>query len=606
MKFRNYSKKAYSSRLGLLLIDSISSVCTLFFAAWLRTSFNVKDALFLFHGVWPIVLSIRLIMFRTFRTYSVVVKYSGISNLLQVFNAVSLGSIVSLAIILILRTQGIILSRSVVIIDFFILTFVLSAIRLIIPFILNRNNPKPKESIAIIGSGKAGLLTKEWITKYTSFQYVVAVFIDDNPDAVNKRLDGIPIVHPRYIENYKVQKAVYAIEQKDYIIDHKLIEELLEKGIQILKFHVDNPQPFYQENLIDIEDLLGRPPILNLDLEKENVYAGKTILITGAAGSIGSEIVRQLIPFKPGKLVLVDQAESPLVSMELECKETHFFTSVKAYLADITDKYKISNIFFEELPHIIFHAAAYKHVPIIEEFPEEAIKTNILGSKILADLANDFKVKKFILVSTDKAVNPTNVMGASKRIAEIYCQSLNKISSTEFITTRFGNVLGSTGSVILRFREQIRKGGPVTVTHPEVMRYFMTIPEASLLVIEAGELGKGGEIFLFDMGNPIKIDDLAKKMIQLSGKEVSIIYTGLRSGEKLFEELLVSQENTIKTIHPKLTIARVIETNFSEIQEKITHLLDSLSKKDSMEMVKIMKSMVNEFKSENSPFQKLD
>jgi FlaA1/EpsC-like NDP-sugar epimerase len=606
-----YSRQAYATRLALLLLDIFVSVVSLFLAAWLRMNFELKEALVLFYKALPIVLGIRLITFRIFRTYAMVVKYSGLSNLIQIFNTVSVGSILILGIVIILRTQDILISRSIILIDYFILIFLLSALRISISIILNWREPRGKENMVIIGAGKVGLLTKQWISRDPNSKFRLLAFIDDNPDSVNKNLDGLPILPPVKIKDFNVEKAIYAVEDIEQEKKIKLVEELMDQGISILKLPVDNPlsgEDFKGKKVkyFQIEDLLGRPPILTLDLEKENGYEGKTILITGAAGSIGSEIVRQLIPFKPGRLVLVDQAESPLVGIELEVKENYNFSLVKAYLANICDEAKMTAIFSREKPDFVFHAAAYKHVPIIEEYPEEGIKTNIWGSKILADLSDKYKVLKFIMISTDKAVNPTNVMGASKRIAEIYIQSLNKISATAFITTRFGNVLGSAGSVVPRFKEQIEKGGPITVTHPEITRYFMTIPEASLLVVEAGALGEGGEIFLFDMGSPIKIADLAKKMIQLSGKNVEIVFTGLRPGEKLFEELLVSKENTIPTVHPRLTVAQVMEMDFEDIRIKIEGLIGDLNSGNELSLIKWMKMIVVEYKSENSPFQKLD
>lgn len=606
-----YSQQAYASRLALLLLDIFVSVISLFLSAWLRMNFELKEALELFYKAIPLVFIIRVLLFVVFRTYAMVVKYSGLSNLIQIFNTVSVGSILIFGIVMFLRTQNIMISRSIILIDYFILIFLLSSLRVFISIVLNWREPRGKENMVIIGASKVGLLTKQWISRDPNSKFRLLAFIDDNPDSVNKNLDGLPILLPEKIKGFKIEKAIYAIEDIEHEKKLKLVEELMDQGISILKLPVDNPltgEDFKGKKVkyFQIEDLLGRPPILTLDLEKENLYEGRTIMITGAAGSIGSEIVRQLIPFKPGKLVLVDQAESPLVGIELEVKEILNFPLVKAYLANICDEAKMEAIFLKEKPNFVFHAAAYKHVPIIEEYPEEGIRTNIVGTKILADLSDRYNVLKFIMISTDKAVNPTNVMGASKRIAEIYTQSLNKISSTAFITTRFGNVLGSNGSVVPRFREQIEKGGPITVTHPDITRYFMTIPEASLLVVEAGALGEGGEIFLFDMGSPIKIVDLAKKMIQLSGKDVEIVFTGLRPGEKLFEELLVTKENTIPTLHPRLTIAKVIEMDFEDIGEKIEKLTQYLQNASEMDLVKWMKNIIVEYKSENSPYQELD
>jgi FlaA1/EpsC-like NDP-sugar epimerase len=369
-------------------------------------------------------------------------------------------------------------------------------------------------------------------------------------------------------------------------------------------------QAFNQIKEIKIEDLLERPPIV-LDVNKiKKKILNKTVLVTGAAGSIGSEIVRQIINFNPAKIVLFDQAESPLYDMELDLQEKFHFYNFEIVIGNIADEYRVKMLFEEYKPSIVYHAAAYKHVPMMENNPTEALRTNIIGTKIIADVSNKYKVEQFVMVSTDKAVNPTNVMGASKRIAEIYIQAFNQISYTNFITTRFGNVLGSNGSVILRFKKQIDKGGPVTVTHPEITRYFMTIPEACQLVLEAGAISKGKEIFIFDMGKSVKILDLAKKMIKLSGltigKDIQVKYTGLRPGEKLYEELLNDLENTIPTYHSKIMIAKVRDYDFDEVCEKFTELIKLKEDHNNKDIVLKMKEIVPEFKSQNSIYEELD
>src|ERR1019366_1277684 len=367
---------------------------------------------------------------------------------------------------------------------------------------------------------------------------------------------------------------------------------------------------FKQIKKIQIEELLERDSI---QLDKEDIQkqlSDKVILITGAAGSIGSEIVRQVIRFHPKKIILVDQAESPLYNMELELYDKYKQQSYEIVMGDIRNKERMENVFRTFKPQIVFHAAAYKHVPMMENNPSESILTNVLGTKMLADLSVEYKVEEFVMISTDKAVNPTNVMGASKRIAEMYIQSLSKKTITKFITTRFGNVLDSNGSVIPRFREQIENGGPITITHPDITRYFMTIPEACQLVLEAGVMGKGGEIFIFDMGESIKIFDLAKKMIQLSGlildKDIRIVYTGLRPGEKLFEELLANEENTLPTHHKKIMVAKVKEYDYDIIANSIDELISLFDKQDNKSIVRKMKLLVPEFKSNNSIYEELD
>jgi FlaA1/EpsC-like NDP-sugar epimerase len=367
---------------------------------------------------------------------------------------------------------------------------------------------------------------------------------------------------------------------------------------------------------IHIEDLLERDAIQLGSQNVERQVKGKRICITGAAGSIGSELVRQVIRYDPDSIVLIDQAESPLFEVEREILSFGKRARVFPYLADITNSSRIAAIFEEHKPEIVFHAAAYKHVPMMESNPAEAITCNILGTKTLADLAIEYKVKKFVMISTHKAVNPTNVMGCSKRIAEIYVQSLNNEleidgkSHTSFVTTRFGNVLGSNGSVIPVFKKQIEQGGPITVTHPEITRYFMTIPEATQLVLEAGAMGKGGEIFIFDMGQSVKILDLARKMILLSGyepgKDVEIVFTGLREGEKLYEELLNQQENTIPTHHEKIMIAQVQEYPYQEINRYVELFTDLVIDRNELKMVALMKELVPEYRSNYSRYEILD
>lgn len=336
----------------------------------------------------------------------------------------------------------------------------------------------------------------------------------------------------------------------------------------------------------------------------------KTVLVTGAAGSIGSEIVRQLTNFSPKQIVLLDQAESALYDIELEIIEKTNFKKIDVVIGDISDKIRLTEVFETFKPDIVYHAAAYKHVPMMENNPYEAVRTNVKGTKNLADLSNKYNVAKFIMISTDKAVNPTNIMGASKRIAEVYIQSFNKKSKTNFITTRFGNVLGSNGSVIPRFKKQIEQGGPITVTHPDITRYFMTIPEACLLVLEASAFGNGGEIFIFDMGKSVKIVDLAKKMVKLSGLQlgvdIQIKFTGLRPGEKLYEELLNDKENTVPTHHSQIMIAKVTEHCYDDVSVKISKLIEINYTHENMRIVKSMKEIIPEFKSQNSIYQQLD
>ncbi len=481
------------------------------------------------------------------------------------------------------------------------------------------NPTKEKTDVIIYGADQFGVVAKRTLDRDAESKHKVLAFLDVNPANIGKTLEGVTIYHSQHLESLleknDVEKLIIAKENIDTEEKQSIIEQSLQYNIKVLTVPdvntwINGELSFNQIKEIKIEDLLERPPIV-LDINKiKKKLLNKCVLVTGAAGSIGSEIVRQLIAFNPSKIVLFDQAESPLYDMELDLQEKFNFYNFEIVIGNIADKYRINKLFDVYNPSIVFHAAAYKHVPMMENNPTEALRTNILGTKTLADVSHKYEVEQFVMVSTDKAVNPTNVMGASKRIAEIYVQAFNQISNTNFITTRFGNVLGSNGSVILRFKKQIDKGGPVTVTHPEVTRYFMTIPEACQLVLEAGAISKGGEIFLFDMGKSVKIIDLAKKMIKLSGlsigKDIQIKYTGLRPGEKLYEELLNDKENTIPTHHPKIMIANVRQYDFEKVKSHIEQLIFLQKEHNNLEIVRKMKEIVPEFKSQNSIYEELD
>jgi FlaA1/EpsC-like NDP-sugar epimerase len=447
-------------------------------------------------------------------------------------------------------------------------------------------------------------------------------FIDDDRKKNNKVLDGIPIINFSELGNLvkaqEVDELVIASftitpQRKNEIVDFCLDHDI--KVLNVPAYSKWSEGKFNSKQLqnVKIEDLLERDPIVINNNQIRTQIKGKRVLVTGAAGSIGSEIVRQLIAYSPELIILCDQAETPLHNLELELQEKKHFVNCVPYLANITNEQRMEDLFNQFKPHYVYHAAAYKHVPMMELCPSEAVKNNVLGTQLMADLAVKHYVDRFVMVSTDKAVNPTNVMGASKRLAEIYVQGLSKeiANSTKFITTRFGNVLGSNGSVINRFKQQIEKGGPVTVTHPNITRYFMTIPEACQLVLEAGSMGNGGEIFVFDMGQPVTIADLAKKMIRLYGYipniDIDITYSGLRPGEKLYEELLNDAENTLNTYHEKIMIAKVREVAMQDIEAKFNQFRTLVNAADSEnELVALMKALVPEFISNNSVFEKLD
>ena len=442
--------------------------------------------------------------------------------------------------------------------------------------------------------------------------------MDEDPKKQGKFINGVPILAPHkvcedYIINNNIEEIIVSIQN----ISSQKLRKLVD-GLVALPTHVKIVPPIEkwingelnvnQIKQVQIEDLLDRVPIQidNPKLRKE--LQGETILVTGAAGSIGSEIASQIANYKVKHLILVDQAESALYDLQQDLKQKGH-TNFTPLVADIRDKNRVTYIFEDYKPTMVFHAAAYKHVPLMESNPYEAIKINVNGTKILADAAHEFEIKKFVFVSTDKAVNPTSVMGATKRVAEMYISCMQRQSKTKFITTRFGNVLGSNGSVIPLFKKQIEKGGPLTVTHKEVTRFFMTIPEASQLVLEAGAMGKGGEIFIFDMGESVKIYYLALNMIKLSGlrfpEDINIKITGLRPGEKLYEELLANGENTMKTYHEKIRISKTRELDYEKIQSEIDELCIS-NRFQNANIVKKMKSLVPEYKSNNSEFESLD
>jgi FlaA1/EpsC-like NDP-sugar epimerase len=481
-----------------------------------------------------------------------------------------------------------------------------------------------KRRVVIYGVGETGVATKRTLDTDPSVNMSVVAFVDDDIRKKGKVVDNVKIFHTddlaKIIELENIDDLIItpqriSSERKNRIVDLCLDHDVKVLNVPPLKTWVNGSFKTNQIKNIKIEDLLERAPIVIEEGVIESQLKGKRILVTGAAGSIGSEIVRQLAKFHPQLIILNDVAETALHELQLELQDNSLLNNFITFLGDVKNPERMHTLFETFKPHYVYHAAAYKHVPMMESHPCEAICTNVGGTKIIADLSVKFRVKKFVMISTDKAVNPTNVMGASKRIAEIYVQALNTSTineclETKFITTRFGNVLGSNGSVIPRFKAQIQKGGPVTVTHPDITRYFMTIPEACRLVLEAGSMGNGGEIYIFDMGNSIKIVELAKKMIRLSGlipnQDIKIEFTGLRPGEKLYEELLNDLENTLPTHHEKIMIAKVKGNNFEVVSQKVEDLIDIACRYQDKEVVKLMKKLVPEFKSNNSIFEELD
>jgi FlaA1/EpsC-like NDP-sugar epimerase len=616
--------RRYLPRNFVLVIDIFFCFCALILAYLLRFNFSIPASeRVTFVYVFPFVLGCRALSFYISGFYKNIIRYTEARDVQQIVVVLTLGSLffgIANLQAYVTPFKHFLVPYSIIVIEYLSTTFIMIAARLIYKSMyMGAFNPaKTKRSIIIYGADEAGIITKRAVDRDAGTKYDVVAFLDEDQNKWGKRLEGITVYSPdklkELLADNNVAHLVMSNSDVSFERKNKIIDTCLAYGAKVLNVPpinnwINGELSFKQIKRVRIEDLLERDPI-TLDKDKiDSQIRGKTVLITGAAGSIGSEIVRQIIPFRPKMLVLVDQAESAMYDLELEVNELASLT-YKSYVADICNQERIEHIFQADKPEIVFHAAAYKHVPVMEENPSEAIWVNVNGSRTLADISVKYGVEKFVMVSTDKAVNPTSVMGASKRIGEMYVQALNKKGNTRFVTTRFGNVLGSNGSVIPRFKQQIDKGGPITITHPEITRYFMTIPEACQLVLEAGAIGQGGEIFVFDMGKSVKIVDLAMRMIQLSGltlgKDIKIIFTGLRPGEKLFEELLHTNENSLPTHHPQIMIAKVKDSDYDVVSKQINELVTLSTKNDDMAIVQKMKDIVPEFLSNNSVFEKLD
>jgi FlaA1/EpsC-like NDP-sugar epimerase len=627
-----YSEK-FVSKWMIFAIDLL--ICSVAFAlaSMLRFNFDfryMEPNLFKYHLF--ITLLVQSSAFFYFKTYSGIIRHTSLEDAKLLFKAtfVSLVELNLLTAFDLGKWENVFsIPHSILFIDFFIALFALVFSRLLIKGVYERmiNTFKTNVSVIIYGAGHLGLITKNTLLKDKKKKYEVLCFIDDNPQKNSKTIEGIRVVGREEALRKFIQSPAYmptdielifAIQsitpaQKAVIVDQFLDLGITIKSIPPVKQWINGELSIQQINTIRIEDLLEREPISINNQLVEVFLKNKKILITGAAGSIGSEIVRQVLKHAPQEVVLLDQAESPLYDLETELlrtggKQVLSLTQLHCEVGDVTNGKQMEHIFRKYGPQVVFHAAAYKHVPLMERNPYNALRVNVLGTKNMADLASVFNVEKFVMVSTDKAVNPTNVMGATKRLAEMYVHGFNGYhgNKTRFIITRFGNVLGSNGSVIPLFKKQIESGGPITVTHPDIIRYFMTIPEACQLVLEAGTMGKGGEVFVFDMGEPVKIIDLAKRMIKLSGTDCKITYTGLRPGEKLFEELLNEQENTLPTYHPKITIAKVISEDFEALRKELVWVHTELPKMDKFRTVRFLKTLVPEYISQNSEFEELD
>ncbi len=576
------------------------------------------------YNVFYIILGVRLLSFLIAGTYKGIVKHTSSKDSQRIFKTLTIGSL-SFVVINLIFYYGINktfpLPFSIIIIDYMTTLFLMITLRVFFKSLYTEimNPYREKSNVIIFGAGESGIITKRTLDRDAGLKYKVLAFVDEDTKKEGKLLEGVKIIGISKLEDMlsknDVAHVIISIQNLSAGKKKKLIDICLKYDTKILNVPpvsnwINGQLSFKQIKKIQIEELLERDPI---KLSEDNIkqqLSNKVILVTGAAGSIGSEMVRQILHFNPKKIILLDQAESPLYDMELELGDDPNHVPYEIVIGDIRNKERMENLFKTFRPNYVFHAAAYKHVPMMENNPSESIFTNVLGTKVIADLAVQYNIERFVMVSTDKAVNPTNVMGASKRIAEIYIQSLSTTANTKFITTRFGNVLGSNGSVIPRFRKQIESGEPITITHPDITRFFMTIPEACQLVLEAGTSGEGGEIYIFDMGESVKILDLAKKMIKLSGltldKDIKITYTGLRPGEKLYEELLANEENTIATHHNQIMIAKVKKYDFQEVDAKINQLISSFNAQNNFQIVAQMKALVPEFKSKNSVYEELD
>ena len=628
---RRYSNR-FLSRWLVLAIDVIIAIFSFLAATALRLNFRYEELhleVFIYHFVF--LLGIRFITFLYFKTYSGIIRHTSIEDavliLKTIFTGTMVAAVISLAIRYFLQVETLIyVPISILVIDFFICLFLLVSLRFMVKKFYESfiNEFKPAVGVLIYGAGYSGLLTKNVIQNDRGINYQVLGFIDDNDSKVGKTIEGIRVFNlaealDKFVDTYEGLQVIMAIKNINIQAKRKISDVFLDRGVVVKTLPpvdkwVGGEFAINQIHNVKIEDLLGREEIqMNNKMISEEMNS-KSILVTGAAGSIGSEIVRQLIAYFPSKIILVDQAESGLFDLEYELVgRIPSNTEIVVKVADVSDINRMSYIFRTHTPSIVFHAAAYKHVPLMEKNPYEAVKINILGTRILADLAAENAVDKFVMVSTDKAVNPTNVMGATKRFAEMYTQSMNQLEGmhTKFIATRFGNVLGSNGSVIPLFKKQIERGGPVTVTHPDITRYFMTIPEACELVLEAATMGEGGEVFVFDMGESVKIINLAKKMITLSGmrvdRDIEIKFTGLRPGEKLYEELLSTDENTLPTHHPKILIAKVNVPSYSYMDIQMNLMQEVLDEGgNNNDLVSKIKEVIPEYKSNNSIFEKLD
>ncbi|MEB8347247.1 nucleoside-diphosphate sugar epimerase/dehydratase [Flavobacteriaceae bacterium KMM 6898] len=614
----------YASKWLVLAIDvfliSVAFVMSYFIRFNLTFEFDIEKLIMQF----PVVTLIALISFLVIGSYKGVVRHTGVRDVYNIFNAICLSSIFTIFMVILNRQFNMLedftIPLSIIIIHSLIGFVLLVASRYIFKTSYDNLVKKFKitKNVLIFGAGESGILTYNALSTSTSSKARVVGYVDEDAKKIGKSINGITVYGPEDLTEYflgkkDISEIIFSIHNISNGKLRELVQSLVDFPIQVkivppVEDWINGELNVSQIKQVQIEDLLNRVPIDIKKSKVSNELKGQVILVTGGAGSIGSEIARQIAHYEYKSLIIIDQAESALYDLQQELKQNGFHNFVPI-VGDIRDKNRMNEYFQEFKPTVVFHAAAYKHVPLMEYNSYEAIKINVAGTKNIVDLSMNHNVDKFVFVSTDKAVNPTNVMGATKRIAEMYISCKQQENKTKFITTRFGNVLGSNGSVIPLFKKQIEKGGPLTVTHKDVTRFFMTIPEASQLVLEAAAMGSGGEIFIFDMGESVKIFDLAKNMIKLSGlkypDDIDIKITGLRPGEKLFEELLANGENTLPTYHKKIMIGKVRELDYNKIRTKIEELCVT-NMFFNGNTVSLMKEIVPEFVSNNSELCKLD
>ena len=612
----------------ILLLDVALFVAAFFMMEAFRT-YGISDITsrgVLVKFIWSAMLTV--IFFLVSGSYRGIIRHAGMSDIHKILIS-TIGPLILCWIVNLVNNQF----TPPIISPFYLLSYresltlylILGMLMIITRLLMQRvyndffRRRRPTVNVIIYGAGAAGIIAYNALKQEGNYQYRVVAFIDDDMSKVNQELDGVPVMRARtvlnekFIESKKIKQLIIAIPairpmHKQAITNKALDLGMTVKSVPHVRTWIDGSFSANQIEEIKIEDLLERESIRldNINIVREVV--DKVVLVTGAAGSIGSEICRQLMTYQPKKVIMLDQAESPMYDLQFELKNTYKdnLDRMEFVIANVKDRARMEEVFEAFHPNLVYHAAAYKHVPFMEENPYEAVYINVFGTRNLADLAIKYGVQKFVMISTDKAVNPTNVMGATKRMAEIYIQS-RSTEQTHFVTTRFGNVLGSNGSVIPLFKKQLAAGGPLTVTHKDIIRYFMTIPEACNLVLEAGAMGEGGDIFVFDMGKPVKIYDMARKMIQLSGMHnIQIKEIGLRPGEKLYEELLATKENTIPTYHPKIMRAQVRKYPLEAIDREYSELWTILETMDDMKIVAKMKDIVPEFLSNNSIYCQLD